>query len=65
MYKGKRDNFSDADVIEICPYNAMAVAALEKLGLLAPSQDTIDVVENFLKDLTTEWGLALIEKKKT
>jgi len=65
MYKGKINNFSNADAIEICPYNMMAVAALERFGILAPSQDTIDVVENFLKDLTTEWGLDLIEKKKT
>jgi len=65
MYKEKIDSSSDVDVIKICPYNFLAVATLEKFGLLEPSQNTINVVENFLKNLITEWGLDLIEKRKT
>jgi len=55
-------NSDNQDKVKICPFNYLAVAALEKLGFLKPSQDTINVFENFIKDLITEWGLELTDK---
>jgi len=58
----KQNKFASKDKIKICPCNYLAVAALDRFGFLKPSQHTINVVEHFIKDLITEWGLELTDK---
>jgi len=56
----QQDNFSDDDTIKVCPYNYFTIALLEKLGFSKPNQDTIDLIEDFIRETILEWNLRLV-----
>jgi len=56
----QQSNFSDDNVVRVCPYNYLTIALLDRLGFSEPSQDTINIVEDFLKETILEWNLRLV-----
>jgi len=48
---------------QFCPYNFLAVKILDRLGIDAPNQSTIDIVEDFLKSAIIDSNLVLQKAK--